>query len=844
MIPLLFLFNDAYVGILPGGRLAPSLRALSFHPTPACAASRLGVYAELLDLERLPLLWPRYQTLSQGSAHEREGDFSAFLYEESGRLYVFDQGGPLCLTRFFYGASGKLADDEELGFFENSTLHIEVDGVEVLAASADNLFSGAHGDVLPRSLLTALRPHFARGGNVILAPICAQERLRLSWALPFSPSTARLVPPFDIEGPRQAMQQADECISSDSECFLKVYSDSDFLRLPGSRLPPSWDSFDGMSPALPPAALESLGLPPPSSPLLFSGLDVLARIQRGAEEKGAEAGRLQQRCSELNAAAPRHVLFSSTSGSGGGTVLALIVEFSDERHALELTHSRDTVLEGVWDGPEGGLFRTDLSSLFGPSHLGYGTDRVPTLPSAQLAFGTLGSNGTTRGFYFSLPAPFWRSAEVTLTIVPKEGGEQLPVHLCSKVFATSGLPGSSSSSSSSEGVQQGCPPAGYLQSATHDFFVTRAKENPLLEVQGLAGKLVAVTNFLEARRGVYTTSVVEGDIRVWVDNCSSPKTWNSGYEDFFNGAHTYQWGSHRVAEPFFAHQRRDTERWMLHASARCIEEGRGGCSAWKSKLHPDTDLFSARIFALDAVPFHDSLGLFFEGFSGDYEMAQCRGVAIFYGRRLASQPPRVVDTMHPAVEAFKSPAARAHGYRLEGSIRGALDPALERYDLISAFAGAGEPLDVADGSCPIRNTGHGASGADYHSCPAPLLSLPIFALPTGTKVHFSLAVDPLATFCALRRVLDAAYSVQRAELFVEGTFIQTLLSSERAFTHLNTRLREVDIFLQPEVTAGRDRIEVTLAVELDGSAPKRSYPLAQLGEAWTEARWRVLCFYH
>ena len=68
----------------------PHLRLLSLdHPAaaapcaPASAAppSPLGPYAELLQLERAPLLWQGLESGHQGSAHEREGDFSAWLYE-------------------------------------------------------------------------------------------------------------------------------------------------------------------------------------------------------------------------------------------------------------------------------------------------------------------------------------------------------------------------------------------------------------------------------------------------------------------------------------------------------------------------------------------------------------------------------------------------------------------------------------------------------------------------------------------------------------------------------------------------------------------------------------------
>ena len=87
---------------LPAGRRLLSVFAPECPAAAAAADDDLGPYEELLDLERAPLLWRGVQSGMQGSAHEREGDFSAWLYEERGRLYFFDQAGPLCTTRSFY----------------------------------------------------------------------------------------------------------------------------------------------------------------------------------------------------------------------------------------------------------------------------------------------------------------------------------------------------------------------------------------------------------------------------------------------------------------------------------------------------------------------------------------------------------------------------------------------------------------------------------------------------------------------------------------------------------------------------------------------------------------------
>jgi hypothetical protein len=202
--------------------------AAAAHPCPAAdaaaaAPSPLGPYGELLQLERAPLLWQGLESGHQGSAHEREGDFSAWLYAERERLYFFDQHGPLCLARLFYGASGELADDAALRFFERAVLHVEVDGAAALAAPAEALFNGSLSALLPAALTASLPAVFARGGNVLLAPLCAHQRLRLAWQFPLSDArAASRVPGLHVNTSAQALAQADECVAQGSACFLKV----------------------------------------------------------------------------------------------------------------------------------------------------------------------------------------------------------------------------------------------------------------------------------------------------------------------------------------------------------------------------------------------------------------------------------------------------------------------------------------------------------------------------------------------------------------------------------------------------------------------------------------------
>jgi hypothetical protein len=624
---------------LPSG----SLRYTLSLPASPFASTRLGPYSELLELElRAPLLWPGLQSGTQSSAHERESDFSSFLYEEQDRLYIFDQSGAVCLTRLFYGASGELADSESLRFFERAVLHVEVDGKTELAAPAEAVFNGSLASAFPPALASTLQAVFARGGNVLLTPLCAHQRLRLSFAFPLHAQQLRTA--------AQVLAQSDACVTEGSLCFLKFYFDQQYLRFPAA-LPPGWAAFDGGArPALPPGALQALGLPAdPHDPTLLSGPHRLLRLQHST----ADSQLTQASCAVLSPEHPSHTLFLSPAPSSG-TLLAVTAAFPAEPPLANSAHSRQLLLEAVWDGGRaagGGELLTDLASLLGPPTMGYGEQATPTPPSQQYTFGTLVDAATgASSFYLAFPAPFWRSANVTLRL--SGSAEQLqqllplPLQVCSTALATGATPASSSQL------------AGYLQGASYDHFVARARENPLLQLSGAIGKLVAVTSTLEARRGEYPTSVVEGDVRVHVDGALA--AWDSGYEDFFNGAHTYQWGANRTGQPLFAHQRRDTERWMTHASSSCIEAGGGGCGVWASKLHPDADLLSTRLLLLDAMPFHHSLAVHLEGFSGTYDMAQARGAVLYYGRP-APTPPAVVDTLHPAVEYYQPVQRRRHG---------------------------------------------------------------------------------------------------------------------------------------------------------------------------------------
>ena len=886
---------------LPDAALLPRLHLLRSLLAPPCPpfSSSSPLPPALLDLAASPLLWPGVQAGTQATAHEREGDFSSFLYAEGGSLFFLDQFGPVCFTRAFYATSDDLWLPES-SFYGAAELIVEVDGEVALVAAADLLFNGTSPPLLQQlpagSLAASIPSYFSRGGNVLQAPLCASRRLRMAWRFPlarvaklrFSDGEETVLPQATAEllamvnGSAAALlSQSDSCIADSTECLLKMYIDVGFVRPPqneASGLPRGWLPFSRpSSEAAPraPAKAEAAAAAPPKAlgqwDITHGFPATLARLEGAADAKLSEA-----RCGKLSLDTPLLPVFSA---AGAGTLLALVLEFSPadreeegsglgaseaEAAAAALLHSPRLMLEAFWDvapelwrGPsgEGGAFITPLASLFGPASLGYGGDARPIAPSAQAAFGTVQNGSRSMGYVF-FPAPFWASARVALRLVPEKGQpeEGLGVRVCTRALATrhaaaAGPPTGTAGScahglDASPGAELPAASAGYLQAQAHDFFIEKGKDGVWLALSGVRGKLVGVTNFLEARRGDYPSSVVEGDVRAFVDGNGSPATWDSGFEDFFNGAHTYVFAPQRTGEALFAHQRRDTDRFMAHASSACISAG-GVCPPWLSKLHPDCDLWSTRTLLLDAVPFQHSIDLVLEGFFGQFEMVQSRGLAIYYGAA-APAPPLLSDLVYPGAEVYEPPLQQKHGYTV-ALPPGANAAPLRRYDHTSAFAGRGEPPSVEDGSCPIRTPGKGAGGVDYHNCPSPLLALPVLLLPAGAVARFRVRVDRGAARVALRRVFDARFSVQRAHLSVEGVGLGLVGSSERAFSHLNTDWREAVVHLPPQLTRGKEWLSVEVEALGDEEAAAagggRLYPEAQKGEEWTEARWTAVSYF-
>jgi hypothetical protein len=804
----------------------PHLYPVTFASLSPGAAdfSLLGPLGELLDVSRAPLLWPSAAMGGQSSAHAREGDFSGFLYAEEGRLFVLDVAGPVCLGRAFFVVTpikgrrplpwgGEMNADAVT--YNALSLIVEVDGALALHETEEALFRGGANFSLWPSQLRPSLPTGMNGGFSLHAPLCAAERLRVAWEFAG----------YDGLTGGQLLTAADHCIEQNSLCPLLFYFDICFTRL-SAPLPRGWLSSANAlrAPQMSARGLRQAGIASGVEDV-FSGPRLLAAVAQRAEPSATAAV-----CASLSQAQSSAVVFSR---SGAGVVLALELAFAN----LTLARSRHLEVRALWDGGAGQLV-FDMEALFGPAQLPLEGDGGPsgiyqTLPSAQLWLGLVqrptppdraslapAEEDETVAF-IALPAPFWESARIELRL--REGGA--PMKVCATVRAAGaegggplhgwrdGIAASSGGGGDSEAAySRGF--TGYLQGVVHENELKKLGNVALFDVTGVMGKVVVLTDHLALSSGEFPFCALEGDIRVYVDNCSSPSTWDSGYEDFFNGAHGYDYGIDRTGQAFFQHQLKHTFRG--------------------SGKFPNLDLLSVRLFGFDAPTFRHSLRIEMEGFPGPWENAKSRGAVLYYGTSVP--PPRVTDAVSPAAEWLSG--GGGHSYKLYG-------PPPIVYNLSSAFAGRGEPVDP-DGSCPPRPFDI-LRGSIVVSCTAQRFSLQTLALPAGTSVTFTVKVDPGAAHVALRRTFDARYSVQRAELRVGGARVGAVQSSGRAWRHLDTNWRQEDVLLPPSLTRQNSRLDVEVIVlgdgGRDGGAAGRTYPAAQLGEAWTEAHWQVICYF-
>jgi hypothetical protein len=853
-------------------------------PVSCPQSAALGPYAAYLDPCELPLLHRHgAYAHAQQTAHEGQGDIASFLYA-SGALdaYIFDDSGPVCLTRAFFAVGFPSLNEDRKP--HRAVLRVEVDGEITLEGTVEDLFmrrvwepagfsgGGANGD--GRAGHPALSPALtfnvqrAEGGvdalhtgYVFQTPVCAARRLRVSLGYPEITHLPWRYSSLFVE-------ESWQCVATFDVCPVAQYFNVAAVRFPAA-LPPGWAAWNG-SAAAP-------RLPGPHTEL-FSG----ARALRAGRAAGAGADAVGS--GALTPGGSPLVLLERRGG--GGVVTALTLAFP---RAPRLLHSRRVLLRAVWDeggvgaphawgaplppapppgmpvdftawgfadadGPEppvrgggggarGATLEVDLEGLLGPAEMG-DQKTVPVLKSllyvGEAPPGDVAGEPELRGgggLYLTLPMPFWRSARVTLeyTGTAEEFAEDVGAGgggACDAAWRLSVAP----PPAAGEGA------VGYLQGGVRAFDMEHGmKTNVLGQATGVTGKLA----FLSARVDAASQQFVEGDVRVWVDGSPTPAVWDSGWEDFFGGSHGYAKRAH-ASEALFAWDRVDPPGWGIEGANK----------------HTRVDFWQQRLFGLDAPAFSHGFRVDVEGLPHKFG-GRVRAAVLFYG--VPAPPLRRTDRVLPGEEfAFGDLAALAAGGALRPVAKrlapGAPRPAPGRHD----YAVSAPPDDVTLYSLTSVVPSYGeVNPITKHKCFAkkhclyegttggpPLTRGCVLSLRSGW-VAFTVAVDPAAVRVLLRRLVDVHFQLQRATLHVDGRPVKVLQSSDKEYVHLDTAWK-VDTYVLPEeLTRGRSALRIALEVE-DARVPGRtdsvtlpSWPGRVEGNPlpiqWTEAQWDVLC---
>jgi hypothetical protein len=442
-----------------------------------------------------------------------------------------------------------------------------------------------------------------------------------------------------------------------------------------------------------------------------------------------------------------------------------------------------------------------------------------------------------RGFYFTIPAPFWHSATIQLFYDAVEGesvNDMAPQ--TEVVYRVTTAP---NPHFYVEGV------AGYLQGGTESLVMEEGmRGNVLAEVRGTRGSLVLVAAHVVGA----TQQFVEGDLRVWTDGSPSPNVWESGWEDFFNGSHGYDEDLHHCGEAMFSYDRVDPLYW-----------------GWYNNSHTTVHFFQVRLLMGDAVTFEDSFRMAVEGLPVKYK-GTVRALTLWYGYP-TSAPLHTSDWVYPGEEWEPSQLVVLGGYDGGGGAsegapssaaisdalhgRGAFLPSplhphgyalvapastsLSRYSLTSGLPSYGEWVKIVLLKCFRKKQceHEGAGGGVSVTVEGAL------AVEEGW-VSFTVAVDPGAERVFLRRLVDIRYGVQRVSLRVDGVDCGAVGSSDREYLHMHTSWKVDTVRLPPEVTQGKSSLRITLQV-LPEDVKGRVFPeFSNLGWGWTEARWEVV----
>ena len=244
-----------------------------------------------------------------------------------------------------------------------------------------------------------------------------------------------------------------------------------------------------------------------------------------------------------------------------------------------------------------------------------------------------------------------------------------------------------------------------------------------------------------------------------------------------------------------------------------------------SQLHSQIFMhcFQMRTFMLDKLHFRQSLRVAIEQTVFSPWPMHGRAAALFYGLPAgggASGAAAFADELLVGDAGSRS----AHGYELT-----APEGAVATYNLASVLPSEGE-FD----SQRISLQGIYAIRA----------AAPVGDGGAGSAASFTLRVPADAQLVELRRLVDVRYSVQRAAIFVDGLFALDWLSTDRHYDHLDTHWREEVRVLPPHLTNGKSllRLRVEVSTDEQGLLGSRSYIPTSLGDAWTEARWRAVCY--
>jgi hypothetical protein len=771
-----------------------------------------NVWRHYYDVWVLQLQVPGLINSMPALNHEKNLDFASSLYAEGPFLIFVDSGGPVCNVHNFFALSASVSLD---GRVEKSILAIEVDGGDwQLVGTIESIFKGEYLtdlskissfssslsitnessvtrswgglSVFPRPItFNTERSGALRSGFTLHAPICAHSRLRMAWQhTQFNPSA-------------HLLQQGSDCVSNNLECEIAMYQNPSLLHFPGSRLPIGIMPFNASIPAF-----NGRFLPIPSHPNVLETWSPF-RLFREAIA-GGDPARSVHKCGHVS----RTDEFILLEESRPGVITLFVLDFPESPYLL---HSSQIQIEADWDDGQGRL-SIDLESLLGPARWGDGGDvparkecfvfgELPRGCCANISNHTEISVPATGGLYISLPMSWQKSARIRITVTGDENygitdppmstlenwppwrrlSKESEIYLCAAVviarveIAISAMRGAIH-------VLGGFtnPTVGYLQSSSLRSSGLSASMSPnvatLIDVNNMSGSLVFLSVHLRCSRQF----CVEGDIRTWTDENPTPSLWTSGFEDFFGGAHAYN---------FVRHHHESFVAWDRYGPSQSSEH-----------VH----LFQTRTFGFEAPRFQHKFKMALEVI--DRNDVFSVSTALFYG--VSVQAPTVTSIFRPS-DVFQR--KNTYSYEISGLI--------EQYNLTSVVPSMGEESN-------------GGS----------LLTETVLAINSG-RISFTVFILPLSRSVVLRRLVDIRRAVSRASVAIDGVSAGAWISSDRSYKHIHAYWQFEDYSLPLSLTRGKSFIHIELNVTGESQAENdRSYLNFQLSPKWVEAKWEILCF--